>query len=72
MALIAGTPQERRSLYLKLAAEAETTAAKLTDPTVKAAWIDSTVSWMMLASEISSEHEGGLKRLSCGEHYWRR
>ena len=53
MAAIACSPQERRSLYLKLAAEAETKAAKPGDPEVKTAWIDSAVSWMMMASEIS-------------------
>src|SRR5580700_262902 len=57
MASIARTPQERRILYLKLAAEAEITAAKLRDPKVKAAWIDLTVSWMMMASEIPAENE---------------
>jgi hypothetical protein len=56
MASIARTPQERRILYLKLAAEAEITAAKLRDPKVKAAWIDLTVSWMMMASEIPAEN----------------
>jgi hypothetical protein len=62
MASIAGTPQERRILYLKLAAEAEIAAAKLRDPKVKAAWVDLTVSWMMMASEIPFENEGSQRR----------
>jgi hypothetical protein len=70
MVPIAGTPQERRSQYLKLAAEAETSANKLTDPKAKAAWIDLSVAWMMMASEIF-ENAGGRKRLSSGAHYWR-
>jgi hypothetical protein len=35
-----GTAQQRRERYLKLAAEAEIAAAKLSDPKAKAAWID--------------------------------
>ena len=57
-----GTAQERRKRYLKLATEAEVTAAKLNDPKAKAAWIDLAVSWMLMASEISSESKGGRKR----------
>ncbi len=57
-----GTPQERRKRYLKLATEAEITAAKLNDPKAKAAWIDLAVSWMLMASEISAESKGGRKR----------
>ena len=64
MASIARTPQERRILYLKLAAEAEITAAKLRDPKVKAAWIDLTVSWMMMASEIPAENERRQRKLA--------
>jgi hypothetical protein len=66
MASIAGTPQERRILYLKLAAEAEITAAKLRDPKVKAPWIDLTVSWMMMASEIPAENERRQRKLGGG------
>jgi hypothetical protein len=66
MASIAGTPQERRILYLKLAAEAEIAAGKLRDPRVKAAWVDLTVSWMMIASEIPFENEGRERRLGRG------
>ena len=69
MAPVAGTPLERRSRYLKLAAEAETGANKLTDPKAKAAWIDLAVTWMLMASEIS-EDDSGRKRLSGGAHYW--
>ena len=69
MVPIAGTPQERRIQYLKLAAEAETSANRLTDPKAKAVWIDLAVTWMLMASEIS-ENDGGLKRLSGGAHYW--
>ena len=50
------TPQERRDRYLKLAAEAEINAARLSEPKAKAAWIDLAVSWMLMASEISSEN----------------
>ncbi len=71
MVAIAGTPQERRSQYLKLAAEAETSANKLTDPKAKAAWIDLAVTWVLMASEIS-ENDGGRKQLSGGAHYWMR
>ena len=63
MASIAGTPQERRILYLKLAAEAEIAAAKLRDPKLKAAWVDLTVSWMMMASEIPAENERRQRKL---------
>jgi hypothetical protein len=66
MASIARTPQERRILYLKLAAEAEIAAAKLRDPKVKAAWIDLTVSWMMMASEIPAENERRQRKLDGG------
>jgi hypothetical protein len=69
MAAIAGSPQERRSMYLKLAAEAETKAAKPGDPETKTAWIDSAVSWMMMASEIS-ENKGGREPLFSGVPYW--
>ena len=62
MASSRGTPQERRDRYLKLAAEAEISAAKLSDPKAKAAWIDLAVSWMLMASEISVENKGGRKR----------
>ena len=51
------TPQERCDRYLKLAAEAEINAARLSEPKAKAAWIDLAVSWMLMASEISSETE---------------
>jgi hypothetical protein len=53
MASSQGTAQQRRERYLKLAAEAEIAAAKLSDPKAKAAWIDLAVSWMLMASEIS-------------------
>ena len=56
------TPQERRDRYLKLAAEAEINAARLSEPKAKAAWIDLAVSWMLMASEISAENKGGRKR----------
>ena len=56
------TPQERRDRYLKLAAEAEINAARLSEPKAKAAWIDLAVSWMLMASEISGENKGGRKR----------
>jgi len=69
MVPIAGTPHERRSQYLKLAAEAETSATKLTDPKAKAAWIDVAVTWVLMASEIS-ENDDGRKQLSGGAHYW--
>ena len=52
MIVSGGTPQQRRDRYLKLAAEAETAAAKIRDPKAKEAWIDLTVSWMMMASDI--------------------
>ena len=69
MAQIADTPQERRNRYLRLASEAETVTAKLTDPKAKAVCIDLTVSLMMMASEISEyEHTG--KRLFSGVPYW--
>jgi hypothetical protein len=67
---LAGTRQERRRFYLDLAAEAETIAAKLGDPKVRAAWIDLTISWMMIASEISPVEEGSGKRLFSGVPYW--
>ena len=66
---IAGTPQERRDRYLKLATRAEITAVRFTDPKAKAACIDLTVSWMMMASEISENERGG-KRLFSGVPYW--
>jgi hypothetical protein len=69
MAAIACSPQERRSLYLKLAAEAESKAAKLGDPKTKTAWIDSAVSWMMMASEIS-ENKVDREPLFSGVPYW--
>jgi len=56
------TPQERRDRYLKLAAEAEINAARLSEPKAKAAWIDLAVSWMLMASEISAEPKSGRKR----------
>jgi hypothetical protein len=62
MASSRGTPQERRKRYLKLATEAEITAAKLSDPKAKAAWVDLAVSWMLMASEISSDTKSGRKR----------
>ena len=71
MVPIASTPQNRRSQYLKLAAEAETSATRLTDPKAKAAWIDLAVTWVLMASEIS-EIDGGRKQLSGGAHYWMR
>ena len=71
MVPIAGTPQERRSQYLKLAAEAETSANKLTDPKAKAARIDLAVTWVLMAIEIS-ENDGRRKQLSGGAHYWMR
>jgi hypothetical protein len=57
-----GNLQERRERYLKLAKEAEITAVRLNDPKAKAAWIDLAVSWMLMASEISSENKSGRKR----------
>ena len=71
MVPIAGTPQECRIQYLKLAAEAETSANKLTDQKAKAAWIDLAVTWVLMASEIS-EIDGDRKQLSGGAHYWMR
>jgi len=62
MASSRGTPQERRKRYLKLAAEAEMAAAKLNDPKAKAAWVDLAVSWMLMASEISSDNKSSRKR----------
>ena len=62
MASSRGTAQERRDRYLKLAAEAEISAARLSDPKAKAAWIDLAVSWMLMASEISVENKGGRTR----------
>ena len=62
MASSRDAPQERRDRYLKLAAEAEISAARLSDPKAKAAWIDLAVSWMLMASEISVENEGGRPR----------
>jgi hypothetical protein len=56
-----GNSQERRERYLKLAREAEITAARLNDPKAKAAWIELAVSWMLMASEISSEIKSGRK-----------
>jgi hypothetical protein len=64
-----GTAQERRTLCLKAAAEAETAAARLTDLQAKAASIDLAVTWMMAASEIS-EYGEGRKRLCSGAPYW--
>ena len=66
----AGTQQERRRRYLDLAAEAESVAVKLGDSKLKAAWIDRTIFWMMIASEMSSESEGSGKRLFSGRPYW--
>jgi hypothetical protein len=63
MVPIAGTPQERRDRYLKLAIRAEITAVKFTDPKAKAACIDLTVSWMMMASEISENERGGKQNV---------
>ena len=57
-----GTPEERRERYLKLATEAEITAAKLHDPKAKAAWIDLAVSWMLMASEIGTDKKRSRKR----------
>ena len=62
-----GNPQERRKRYLRLAAEAENTAARLNDPKAKAAWIDLAVSWMLMASEISPEKKNGRKREPSGD-----
>lgn len=62
MASSRGNPQERRKRYLRLAAEAENTAARLNDPKAKAAWIDLAVSWMLMASEISLEKKNDRKR----------
>jgi hypothetical protein len=67
MASSRGTPQERRKRYLRRAAEAEITAARLNDPKAKAAWIDLAVSWMLMASEISSESKSGRKRKPGGD-----
>jgi hypothetical protein len=64
MASSRGTPQQRRERYLKLAAEAEIAATKLSDPKAKAAWVDLAVSWMLMASEISAEDANGRKRKS--------
>jgi hypothetical protein len=61
MASSRGTPQERRERYLRLAREAEITAAKLRDPKARAAWIDLAVSWMLMASEISPPKKTGRK-----------
>jgi hypothetical protein len=52
MVVLVDTPQQRRDRFLKLAVEAETAAAKVSDPNAKAAWIDFAVSWMMMASDI--------------------
>jgi hypothetical protein len=62
MASSRGTPQERRERYLKLAAEAEIAAAKLSDRKAKAAWVDLAVSWMLMASEISADDASSRKR----------
>ena len=56
------TPQERCDRYLRLASEAEVTAAKVRDLRLKAAWIELAVSWMLMASEIASENERRRKR----------
>src|SRR5438067_2096326 len=45
------TPQERRDRYLKLAAESEINAARLSEPKAKAAAIDLAVSWMLMAAK---------------------
>ena len=62
-----GNPRDRRERYLKLAREAEIAAARLSDPKAKAAWIDLAVSWMLMASEISSENKSGRKRKPGGD-----
>jgi hypothetical protein len=67
MASSRDTPEQRRERYLKLAAEAEVTAAKLNDPKAKAAWIDLAVSWMLMASEISAGNHTGPKRKPSSE-----
>jgi len=69
MAEIARSPLERRTRYLRLAAEAEINAAKPGDPKTKAASIDLAVTWMMIASEISEKEGGGAPLLS-GAPYW--
>jgi hypothetical protein len=69
MAANARSPQERRSRYLKLAAEAETKANNLGDPKARAASIDLAVTWMMIASEIS-EKRGSCAPLFSGVPYW--
>ena len=56
MSPVKETAQERRDRYLKLASEAEITAAKIRAPKLKAAWIELAVTWMLMASEISSEN----------------
>ena len=67
MASSRGTPQERRERYLKLAAEAEITAARLNDPKAKEAWVELAVSWMLMASEISPQNKSGRKHKSGGD-----
>ena len=62
MASSRGSLQERRERYLRLAAEAEITAARLNDPKAKEAWVELAVSWMLMASEISPQNENGRKR----------
>lgn len=69
MVPIIGTAQLCRRLYLKAAAEAEITAASLTDSQAKSASIDLAVSCLMAASEIS-EYEDGRKRWASGVPYW--
>jgi hypothetical protein len=69
MAAMARSPQERRSRYLKLAAEGEVKANSLSDPKAKAALIDLAVTWMMIASEIS-EKGGVCAPLFSGVPYW--
>ena len=56
MSPVKESAEERRGRYLKLASEAETTAAKIRAPKLKAAWIELAVTWMLMASEISSEN----------------
>jgi hypothetical protein len=69
MAAIERSPLERRSQYLKLAAEAEIRAAKAGDSKAKAASIDLAITWMMIASEIS-EKADGREPLFSGVPYW--
>jgi hypothetical protein len=51
------TPEQRRTRYLRLAADAETAAAKCRSPDLRDAYLALAKSWLLLAKDVKGDDQ---------------